>query len=243
MTKKYGLIGKKLGHSFSKDFFEKKFRNLNLDVTYENFELADISAIKTVFEIPELVGLNVTIPYKQSVIPFLDQLDETAKAVGAVNCIHLKNGQKTGYNTDVFGFRQMIKPFLESHHERALILGKGGASKAVEYVLKELGLAVFFATRNPEEEHDFGYDEINERMIQACGIIVNTTPLGMFPDVEFFPQIPYEFLTDKNLAVDLIYNPKETVFMKKARSFGANAINGETMLHQQAEKSWEIWNS
>jgi shikimate dehydrogenase len=137
----------------------------------------------------------------------------------------------------------MIKPFLESHHERALILGKGGAAKAVAHVLNELGLAVFFVTRNPKDENDFPYDDVNEAMIRSCGIIVNTTPVGMFPDIDQAPAIPYEFLNDKNLAVDLIYNPKETLFMKKAKSFGANAINGETMLHQQAEKSWEIWNS
>lgn len=243
MKKKYGLIGKKLSHSFSKSFFEKKFQNINIDGIYENFELETISEITNVFDTPHLVGLNVTIPYKEAVIPFLDELDESAKVVHAVNCIHLKNGKRIGYNTDVFGFRQMIKPFLESHHERALILGKGGAAKAVAHVLRELGLAVFFVTRNPKDEHDFSYDDVNEAMIRSCGIIVNTTPVGMFPDVEHAPVIPYEFLSDKNLVVDLIYNPKETLFMKKAKSFGANAINGETMLHQQAEKSWEIWNS
>ncbi len=243
MKKKYGLIGKKLSHSFSKTFFENKFQALNIDSTYENFELENISQIKDVFTNSDLTGLNVTIPYKEAVIPFLDELDESAKSVGAVNCIQIKNGKKIGHNTDVFGFSQIIKPFLESHHERALILGKGGAAKAVAYVLNELGLAVFFVTRNPIEENDFSYEDINEAMIRSCGIIVNTTPLGMFPDVENAPAIPYEFLSDKNLIVDLIYNPKETLFMKKAKSFGAKAINGETMLHQQAEKSWEIWNS
>lgn len=242
MKKKYGLIGKKLSHSFSKSFFENKFQSLNIDCSYDNFELETISEITNVFDTPHLVGLNVTIPYKEAVIPFLDELDESAKAVQAVNCIHLKNGKRIGYNTDVFGFRQMIKPFLESHHERALILGKGGAAKAVAHVLNELGLAVFFVTRNPKDENDFSYNDINEAMIRSCGIIVNTTPVGMFPNIENSPAIPYEFLSDKNLAVDLIYNPKETLFMKNAKSFGANAINGETMLHQQAEKSWEIWN-
>jgi shikimate dehydrogenase len=243
MKKKYGLIGKKLSHSFSKTFFENKFQTLNIDSAYENFELENISQIKDVFTKSDLAGLNVTIPYKEAVIPFLDELDESAKSVGAVNCIQIKNGKHVGHNTDVFGFRQMIKPFLESHHERALILGKGGAAKAVAHVLNELGLAVFFVTRNPKDENDFPYDDVNEAMIRSCGIIVNTTPVGMFPDIDQAPAIPYEFLNDKNLAVDLIYNPKETLFMKKAKSFGANAINGETMLHQQAEKSWEIWNS
>jgi shikimate dehydrogenase len=243
MTKKYGLIGKNLQHSFSKKFFEEKFRLLQLDASYENFEIEWIGSVEKIFKRPELAGLNVTVPYKELVMDYLDELDELAEQVGAVNCIRIKNGETTGYNTDVFGFRQMVKPFLEAHHERALILGKGGASKAVAYVLKELGLAVFYATRNPEDSTDFAYEDVNEQMIQSCGIIVNTTPLGMFPDIDIAPQIPYEFMSDKNLAVDLIYNPKETLFMKKAKSFGSNAINGETMLHQQAEKSWEIWNS
>ncbi|MBK6950879.1 MAG: shikimate dehydrogenase [Crocinitomicaceae bacterium] len=243
MKKIYGLVGRKLSHSFSKSFFENKFQSLNIDSVYENFEIETITQIKDVFAVSDLAGLNVTIPYKEAVIPMLDELDESAKSVGAVNCIQIKNGKHVGYNTDVFGFRQMIKPFLESHHERALILGKGGAAKAVAHVLNELGLTVFFVTRNPKEENDFSYHDINEAMIHSCGIIVNTTPVGMFPDTENAPAIPYEFLSDKNLVVDLIYNPKETLFMKKAKSSGANAINGETMLHQQAEKSWEIWNS
>lgn len=243
MKKRYGLIGKKLEHSFSKKFFEQKFKELNKDAVYDNFELTEIGEVNKIFSLKGLVGLNVTIPYKEAIIPFLDQLDDEAKAVGAVNCIHLKNGQKTGYNTDVFGFRQMIKPFLESHHERALILGSGGASKAVAHVLKELGIFVFFASRIPKDEVDFSYSDINENMIRSCGIIVNTTPVGMFPEIENSPSIPYEFMTNKNLVVDLIYNPKETLFLEKAKSFGANTINGETMLYQQAEKSWEIWNS
>lgn len=243
MKKIYGLVGRKLSHSFSKSFFENKFQSLNIDSVYENFEIETITQIEDVFAVSDLAGLNVTIPYKEAVIPMLDELDESAKSVGAVNCIQIKNGKHVGYNTDVFGFRQMIKPFLESHHERALILGKGGAAKAVAHVLNELGLTVFFVTRNPKEENDFSYHDINEAMINSCGIIVNTTPVGMFPDTENAPAIPYEFLSDINLVVDLIYNPKETLFMKKAKSSGANAINGETMLHQQAEKSWEIWNS
>ena len=243
MKKIYGLVGRELSHSFSKSFFENKFQSLNIDSVYENFEIETITQIEDVFAVSDLAGLNVTIPYKEAVIPMLDELDESAKSVGAVNCIQIKNGKHVGYNTDVFGFRQMIKPFLESHHERALILGKGGAAKAVAHVLNELGLTVFFVTRNPKEENDFSYHDINEAMINSCGIIVNTTPVGMFPDTENAPAIPYEFLSDINLVVDLIYNPKETLFMKKAKSFGANSINGETMLHQQAEKSWEIWNS
>lgn len=216
---------------------------MGFDGSYQNFELPSITDVTEIFKKPQLVGLNVTIPYKEAILPYLDELDETAKAIGAVNCIHLKNEKKVGYNTDAFGFAQMLKPFLETHHERALILGKGGSSKAVSYVLNQLGVRVFFVTRKPVEDNDYGYSDINDQMISACGIIVNSTPLGMFPDIDQAPEIPYHFLTSKHLCVDLIYNPKETRFMKMSKDKGATAINGETMLHQQAERSWEIWNS
>ncbi|MBK9191914.1 MAG: shikimate dehydrogenase [Crocinitomicaceae bacterium] len=243
MSKQFGLIGKKLGHSFSKDFFEKKFQLLNLDATYRNFELERIEDVKSLFADPTIEGLNVTIPYKQSFIPFLDSLDPVAERVGAVNCIQLKNGKSKGFNTDVFGFSQAIKPFLESHHERALILGTGGASRAVEFVLAELGLAVFFISRHPKNDNEFAWSDINENMVQSCGIIVNTTPVGMFPEVNQCPEFPFEYLNPTHLVMDLIYNPKETELLKRAKAAGASVINGESMLFQQAEKSWEIWNS
>lgn len=243
MSKQFGLIGKKLGHSFSKSFFEKKFENLNFDGVYQNFELASIDQVKPLLTDSSIIGLNVTIPYKESIIPYLDTLDPVAEKVGAVNCIQLKNGKSKGFNTDVFGFSQAIKPFLESHHERALILGTGGASKAVDFVLTELGLAVFFISRQPEKENHFSYDDINENMVRSCGIIVNTTPVGMYPEINQCPSFPFEYLNSSHLVIDLIYNPKETEFLKKAKAAGSTVLNGEIMLVQQAEKSWEIWNS
>lgn len=248
MKKKYGLIGKTLKHSFSKTYFEKKFADLKIDAEYENIEIDSIEKFPNTIAsadwkgiVPQ--GLNVTIPYKESIIPFLDELDITAKNIGAVNCIQFRNGKKIGHNTDAFGFKQLIKPFFEAHHERAIILGTGGASKAVNFVLEELGVSVIFISRNPKGRNQFSYDEMNENMIKFNGIIVNTTPIGMFPNVDEAPEIPYQFLTSKHLIIDLIYNPKESLFMKKAKAHGAVVINGETMLHQQAEKSWEIWNS
>lgn len=240
--KRYGLIGKKLGHSFSKKYFEKKFDELRLEAAYDNFELATISEIKHILNQP-ISGLNVTVPYKVEIIPYLHELDESAKAIGAVNCVKLTEGYFKGYNTDAFGFEQMIKPFLESQHERALILGTGGASKAVEYVLKELGVQVYFVSRNPKRENDLGYNDINEIIFKSFKLVINTTPMGMFPDTDDCPELPYHLFTEGHLAVDLIYNPEVTLFMKKASEFGANTINGLTMLNQQAEKSWEIWNS
>lgn len=248
MTKQYGLIGKSLKHSFSKSYFEKKFADLNIDAGYKNFEFDTTDELYSFLTAlrrnatATMSGLNVTIPYKESIIPFLDDLDDTAKQIGAVNCIQFKNGKLIGHNTDAFGFQQLIKPFFESHHERAIILGTGGASKAVSYVLEQLGVSVIFISRDPKKGNEFSYNEMNENMMRFNKIIVNTTPVGMFPDIDQAPGIPYELLTPQHLVVDLIYNPKETLFMQKAKEHGAKAINGETMLHQQAERSWEIWN-
>jgi shikimate dehydrogenase len=240
---KYGLIGKKLGHSFSKDFFIEKFKKLGIDAVYENFELDRADAIAGLLTQENLKGLNVTIPYKEAVIPYLDGVDSTAQEIGAVNCIQVKNGKAKGFNTDAFGFSQLIKPFLESHHERALILGTGGASKAVVNVLKQLGVQVYFATRTPQKENEFHYADVNDRMIGSCGILINTTPLGMFPDLNSYPEIPYSAISPQHLAIDLIYNPAQTVFLSKCKEQGAVVQNGTTMLIQQAEESWRIWNS
>ena len=241
--KKFGLIGKSLKHSFSKSFFEKKFADLKTDAQYVNYELNEISEFPLIAKGEGLSGLNVTIPYKESIIPYLDDLDITAKQIGAVNCVQFKDGKLTGHNTDAFGFKQLIKPFFESHHERAIIIGTGGASKAVNFVLEELGVSVIYLSRNPKKRNEFSYDDVNENMMRFNKIIVNTTPVGMFPNVDEAPAIPYEFLTPQHLVIDLIYNPKETMFLQKAKAHGAVTINGETMLHQQAERSWEIWNS
>ncbi len=239
---KYGLVGKTLGHSFSKSYFEEKFRNEGLDHRFENFELPDISAIDTVFSISDLKGFSVTIPYKEQVLPFLDSVSEEAAEIGAVNCVTLRNGFKTGYNTDAFGFHQMIKPFLTNEHERALILGTGGASKAVAYVFRQIGLDVLWISRNPSGEKQFPYEAINEHMLRACKVVVNCTPVGTFPDVETCVPFPFECLTEAHLCIDLIYNPEETKFLRESRLRGAATLNGLSMLKEQANKAWEIWN-
>jgi shikimate dehydrogenase len=239
----FGLVGKTLGHSFSKQYFEEKFRKEGLDHTFKNFELSRIEEIQDVFSIYDLKGLSVTIPYKEEIIPFLDSLSEEAQAIGAVNCVRLsEDGQKIGYNTDAFGFHQMIKPFLTNEHERAIILGTGGASKAVAYVLKNIGLDVLSISRNPAKEKEFPYEALNEHMLRACKVIVNCTPVGTFPDIDNCVPFPFEFLTDKHLCIDLIYNPEETRFLKEAALHGATTLNGLSMLKEQANKAWEIWN-
>jgi shikimate dehydrogenase len=238
---RFGLIGKTLSHSFSPAFFEDFFRKNNIDASYELFELPEISAIESVFK-QEISGLNVTIPYKEAVIPYLDELDEVAKTIGAVNVIAFKKGKKIGYNTDAFGFQQSIKPFLTFKHERALILGTGGASKAVEYVFKSIGIDVLYISRNPEgKAKHFSYDDINEHMLNACKVIVNCTPIGTFPAIDEQPYFPYEFLTSDHLVIDLIYNPAKTKFLENAETQGAMILNGASMLKEQALKSWEIW--
>lgn len=237
----YGLLGRKLSHSFSKAYFTQKFEQLGRNAVYKNFELEQIMDFPQVLANNKLQGLNVTIPYKESVIPFLNSLSDEAREIGAVNTIVFHEGVSVGHNTDAFGFQQMIKPFLMNTHERALILGNGGAARAVKYVLKKIGLDVLFATRNPKPD-EFHLSEVNALMIKHCGLIVNTTPVGTYPDIEAQLKLPYEALTEGHLVVDLIYNPEETAFLKSAKKYGATTLNGLTMLHQQAEKSWALWN-
>lgn len=243
----FGLIGKSLSHSFSKNYFENKFELLHLnDYSYSNFELENIEAfVELIKSNSNLKGLNVTIPYKETVIPFLNELSEEANQIGAVNCIQIKGNKLIGHNTDVYGFSQSLKPFLDANHERALILGTGGAAKAVAHVLHKIGLPVFYVTsaKTKKTENTFFYDEINERVMAAFKLIVNTTPLGTFPDINECPPLPYEFFTPQHLAYDLIYNPGETKFLRQASNKGAIVVNGLSMLQLQAEKSWEIWNT
>jgi shikimate dehydrogenase len=240
----FGLIGKSLSHSFSRSYFEKKFIENELnDHFYKNFELETIEQFSNVLKTQNFKGLNVTNPYKESIIPFLDELSIEAKEIGAVNCINIVNGKTIGYNTDAYGFGQSIKPFLDTTHGRALILGTGGASKAVAYSLKKIGVEVFFATSsNKKNTNTFFYDEINEGMMSAFKLIINTTPLGLYPNINQAPALPFHLFTDKHLAYDLIYNPEQTLFLKQAKEKGAVTINGLSMLHLQAQKSWEIWN-
>lgn len=242
--KQYGLIGKKLAHSFSKNYFTEKFNKENVDATYANFEIDEISKFPDILKNnPNLIGLNVTIPYKETIIPFLDALDETAKKIGAVNTIKIDTVTKKtkGYNTDVYGFKQSIKPFLENQHQRALILGTGGAAKAVKFVLDELGISTIYVSRNPKKETELAYQDVSASILQTHLLIINTTPLGMLPNMNEKPSINYKALTNQHLLFDLIYNPTETLFLKEGKIRNAQTVNGLSMLKLQAEKAWEIW--
>lgn len=243
--KQFGLIGKSLAHSFSKKYFQQKFRENKLDsCSYENFELTDIQALKAlVANHKDLIGFNVTIPYKVSICEFLDEIHPLAKKLGAVNTVFVNQKKNTlhGFNTDVYGFAQSIKPFFNLHHERALILGTGGASKAVAYALQELGVKIMFASRTPKATNEIAYKDINTYVIAAHTMIVNTSPLGMYPDTNTYPEIPYEAIGDNHFLVDLTYNPEETIFLKNGKAQGAMILNGKDMLVFQAEKSWAIW--
>lgn len=239
--RKFGLIGKQLGHSFSKAFFTEKFQEEELSAVYENVELSEIAEIKAVIDTGSFSGLNVTIPYKESVIQYLDELSDEAKAIGAVNVIAFQNGKTIGHNTDAFGFHQSIKPFLTNRHERALILGTGGASKAVAYVFQSIGLDVIYVSRNPKEAKQFGYSDINEHMLNACKVIVNCTPVGTFPNVDESIPFPFAHLTEEHLVIDLIYNPSQTRFLAQSAAAGATTLNGLSMLKEQANKAWQIW--
>lgn len=246
----YGLIGYPLTHSFSEKYFTEKFSREKIsDASYRLFPLPDIAALPELIRSqPDLRGLNVTIPWKEKVISFLDHVDETAASVGAVNCIRIERGEKTeltGFNTDAYGFRQSLKPFLASHHERALILGTGGASKAVAHVLRGIGVDCIFVSRKPEAnstETILSYEALNPHVMNACKLIVNCSPVGTFPDVHAAPAIPYEFLSNTHFLYDLVYNPAETEFLRRGKEKGALTLNGYDMLQLQAEKAWEFFN-
>jgi shikimate dehydrogenase len=239
----YGLIGKNLAYSFSRDYFGQKFISEAIhDSEYVNFDLADISQFPTIIkENPDLKGLNVTIPYKESIIPYLDSLSDIAGKIGAVNTIRIhKNGRLEGFNTDYYGFQKSLQPLLKPHHKKALILGTGGASKAVAFALQVLGISYQFVSRK-QGENTIGYDALTQGVFDGYHLIINTTPLGTFPNVDECPDLWYELFTPNHIAFDLVYNPEETCFLKKAKSHGAVTKNGLEMLEFQAEKAWEIW--
>ena len=243
--KKLGLIGKNISYSFSQQYFTTKFKNQNLDsqFSYQNYDIATIKDFKTILKNnPTLIGLNVTIPYKESIIPFLDELSDNAQKIGAVNTILIDtNGKLIGDNTDFFGFAASIKPLLKNHHQKALLLGTGGASKAVCFGLESLGITTQLVSRNTSE-NTISYTDLTETHFKDYQIIINCTPLGTSPNTDLFPNIPYHYFTPNHLAFDLIYNPEKTVFLQKAESHGAVIKNGYEMLVLQAEKAWEIWN-
>ncbi len=239
---RFGLVGKDISYSFSRGYFTQKFADLGLeDHSYENFDFQAIEEIQDVLDNnSDIKGMNVTIPYKQEVMPFLTELDPEAEKIGAVNTIQFsKNGLK-GFNTDAYGFKNAMAPFLKPHHTKALILGTGGASKAVAYVLGELGISYVFVSRNPGK-NKISYDQVTEEVLKEHTILINCTPLGTHPNIEQRPALPYEFITDQHFLFDLIYNPEKTAFLAAGEAKGAQISNGLRMLELQADRSWEIW--
>ncbi len=258
--KKYGLIGYPLSHSFSEKYFKEKFEQEGLeDCIYENFSLPNLSDLPELIKAnPDLCGLNVTSPHKIGVIYYLDKIDEASKAIDAVNCIKIANQHPVedffsgelsalkvrleGFNTDAYGFEESLKPLLKSHHKKALIIGNGGAARAVAYVLKKLDINYVIVTRKPIRKR-VTYNQLNKDILEERLIVINTTPIGTSPNINECPDIPYDCITSRHLLYDLIYNPPETEFLKRGKAKGAAIKNGQEMLQLQAEKSWEIWNS
>ena len=243
---KYGLIGYPLGHSFSIGYFNEKFQNEGIDAVYENYEIPDISTLPEILDSnPELKGLNVTIPYKAQVIKYLDAISPEANAIGAVNVIRVTHkDRKTilkGFNSDVIGFTKSIEPMLEPCHKKALILGTGGASKAINFGLKSLGLETLFVSRS-KKEGAIRYEDVTPQVVKEYNVIVNCTPIGMYPHADECPNIPYHAMDMHTLLYDLIYNPDETLFLKRGKAHGATIANGLEMLLLQAFSSWEFWN-
>lgn len=243
--REFGLIGKTLTHSYSQQYFERKFRSANItDATYGLFPLGSIEQLPDLLIAhPDLQGLNVTIPFKQDIIPLVHSLAPDAAEIGAVNCVRIRNNKLEGFNTDTFGFDQSLKPFIEPVHDRALILGTGGAAKAVAWVLTRRGIPFLFVSRNKEVVNGIRWEQLDRNILIHHPLIINATPMGMYPDEGSAPPLPYEHLTSRHFCVDLVYNPEMTLFLKNAADQGAMVLNGLSMLQLQAEKSWEIWNS
>jgi len=242
----FGLIGYPLGHSFSVPYFKRKFEDEGIDAEYRNFPLEQISDFEELVKRePTLVGLNVTVPYKQKIIPYLDALNPTARSIGAVNTIFFcrKEGRLSllGYNSDVHGFERSLKEHLKEEHKQALVLGSGGSSKAVMHVLDSLGITFQVVSRT-RGEGLLTYDQLDREIMEAHSLIINTTPLGMHPKIDSYPEIPYEMITPRHLLFDLVYNPEKTRFLSMGQEQGASIVNGSDMLVYQAEGSWEIWN-
>lgn len=240
--KRYGLIGHPLKHSQSRFHFNEKFEHEGLDCRYQHFDLKSIEEIHEVMKTyPDLCGFNVTIPYKEAIIPLLDEIDPTAKEVGAVNVVTIQNWRLKGYNTDVYGFSQLLERALKGKEvEHALVLGTGGASKAVRYVLKQKNIPFSTVSRSPEKG-DYTYETLTDEILRQNHLIINTTPLGMAPKFDDFPDLHYQALSNKHILIDLIYNPKETAFMELGRTWGAKVYNGWQMFEEQAKKTWEIF--
>ena len=238
----FGLIGKPLTHSFSQSYFSEKFSRENIaDAVYSSYELDAIEHLPALIkQQPSLQGLNVTIPYKEAVLHYLDEQSPEVKHIKACNCIRIEKGRMKGFNTDAYGFETSLLPYLQKQHKKALILGTGGSSKAVAFVLEKLGISSLFVSRSSTQ--CLSYNDVNEKIINSHKLIINTSPVGMYPHVNFAPQIPYDQLSSDHLLYDLIYNPSKTLFLQKGEERGATIVNGYDMLVLQAEESWRIWN-
>jgi shikimate dehydrogenase len=241
----YGLIGYPLTHSFSKKYFTEKFEREKIDdCSYELFPMVSLDELpKLISSHPLLAGLNVTIPYKQKVLSMLDDREAIPAKVDACNCIRIQPGRLTGFNTDIIGFEKSLQPLLKPHHTHALVLGNGGASAAVQYVLQQLGITYRVVSRAIHGNSSLTYTELDRNILEQHTLIINTTPLGMHPHTDTCPELPYQYLSHKHLLYDLVYNPTKTLFLQKGEERGAAIKNGEEMLILQAEESWRIWNS
>lgn len=239
---KYGIIGYPLGHSFSRNFFTEKFQREHIDAEYVNFEVPSADALTDIVRCnPNLRGLNVTLPHKEAVIPMLDELSDEARDIGAVNVIRVRNGYLKGFNSDIIGFMDSLRPLLKPGHQRALVLGTGGASRAIKVGLERLGLSWTYVSRTPAQGR-LTYADLTPQVMQDYQVIVNCSPVGMYPRVDACPDIPYHLLTPRHLLYDLVYNPQETLFLRRGAEQGATVKNGLEMLHLQALASWEFWN-
>lgn len=239
---KYGIIGYPLGHSFSRAFFTEKFQREHIDAEYVNFEIPSADMLPGIVQTnPNLCGLNVTLPHKEAVIPMLDELSDEAKEIGAVNVIRVRDGRLKGFNSDIIGFMDSIRPLLKPWHQHALVLGTGGASRAIRVGLQRLGIEWTYVSRTPAPDRLI-YADLTPELMEHYQVIVNCSPVGMFPHVDACPDIPYQLLTGRHLLYDLVYNPQETLFLKRGAERGAAVKNGLEMLHLQALASWRFWN-